>query len=1046
MLGNFHRCAKRFVGCNALLLTAALATAPQVSAADTKADSETFAGLKARAIGPATTGGRIAAMDAVQTDRLTIYVGSAGGGVWKSADGGLTFKPVFEQQPQSIGAVTIDPASPNTVWVGTGESWVRNSVSVGAGIYKTTDGGENWQLMGLADTEHISRIVVNPKKTDTVYVCALGHLWNANAERGVFRTTDGGKTWKKVLYVNEDTGCSDISADPQDPQILYAGMWQARRYPWKFISGGPGSGLYKSTDGGDTWKPARKGLPAGDLGRVAVVPSPARASVVYAVVEAKKTALYRSDDLGETWTEMNSSFNIQGRPFYFAYLVADPKEYQRIYKPGYFLTVSDDGGKTFSGVGGGDGGGGYHGDLHALWIHPRDTNHLLLGTDGGVYASSDRGAHWRMLAALPVSQFYHVAYDMEQPYNVYGGLQDNGTWTGPSRHSQGIANRHWKNIGAGDGFAAQVDAGDADYVYVEYQGGHLMRVRRSTGESKQIAPFPREGEVDLRFNWNTPVLTRPSRGGTLYAGAQYLFRSTDRGDSWTRISPDLTTDYSAKQKQYESGGLTTDTTAAERHCTIFTISESPKNPEVVWVGTDDGNVQVTRDGGKTWSNVTKNLPGVPASTWVSGIEASHFEEGTAYTTLDGHQSGDMRSYVFRTKDFGKTWQALATADLHGYAHVIREDLVKPNLLFLGTESGAFVSIDAGASWAQLTGGMPSVAVQDMAIHPREGDLIMATHGRGIYILDDLTPVRNLTPEILDSDAKVLPSRTAVLSVAEREQRFDGDAEFVGASSGDSAYVAYYLKKRQLVGELRVEVYDAKGTVITSLPAGKRRGINRVEWGMRFKGPRIPPAISLVPDFFTFLGPMLPEGAYTVKLVKGSETYTGELRLAPDLRTRHSAADRALQYKTATELFRTVERLTYAADATSGLRDQAGDRAGKLAESDALRKKLEALRASLEELRTKLVTSKEGGYTGEIKLREKILALYGAVNGYAGRPTESQIQQSAVLGRELSQRLSDFESITGKELPALNAELEKNKLAPLKPLSLEEWQKKDEKKK
>ncbi len=365
----------------------------------------------------------------------------------------------------------------------------------------------------------------------------------------------------------------------------------------------------------------------------------------------------------------------------------------------------------------------------------------------------------------------------------------------------------------------------------------------------------------------------------------------------------------------------------------------------------------------------------------------------------------MRSYVFRTKDFGKTWQALATADLHGYAHVIREDLVKPNLLFLGTESGAFVSIDAGASWAQLTGGMPSVAVQDMAIHPREGDLIMATHGRGIYILDDLTPVRNLTPEILDSDAKVLPSR-----------------------------------------ELRVEVYDAKGTVITSLPAGKRRGINRVEWGMRFKGPRIPPAISLVPDFFTFLGPMLPEGAYTVKLVKGSETYTGELRLAPDLRNRHSSADRALQYKTAMEMFRMVERLTYAADATSGLRDQAADRAGKLAESDALRKKLEALRASLEELRTKLVTSKEGGYTGEIKLREKILALYGAVNGYAGRPTESQIQQSAVLGRELSQRLSDFESITGKELPALNAELEKNKLAPLKPLSLEEWQKKDEKKK
>lgn len=1031
-----------------LALSGVLALCFSASGADVKIDTDTFGGLKARAIGPAVMSGRIAAVAAVRGDRLTIYAGAAGGGVWKSTNGGLNFAPVFDKDTQSIGAIAIDPSNTNTVWVGTGESWVRNSVSVGTGLYKTTDGGENWQPAGLADSEHISRILVDPRDGNKVFACALGHLWNANAERGVFRTTDGGKTWKKILFVNEDTGCGDLSADPQEPRILYAGMWQVRRKPWTFSSGGPGSGLYRSTDGGETWQRMHKGLPEGDLGRIGVAPAPSRPNVVYAVVEAKKTAFYRSDDLGETWTETNSSFNVQGRPFYFATLTVDPKDFNRVYKPGYGITVSEDGGKTFGGVTVGDsgfGGGGFHGDVHALWIDPKDSNILLIGTDGGVYKSEDRGAHWRFLAGLPVPQYYHVTYDMAEPYNVYGGLQDNGTWMGPSRHSGGIFGRHWRVLGPGDGFWAQVDSGDPGIVYVEAQGGHLIRVSNSTGKSKQIAPYAKAGEPDLRFNWNTPIVVRPSRGGSLYFGAQYLFRSTDRGESWQRLSPDLTTNDPAKLKQEESGGLTVDNTDAEKHCTIFAISESAKNPEVVWVGTDDGNVQVTRDGGKNWTNVVANISGVPANTWVSSVEAGNFDEGTAYVTFDGHQSGDMKTYVYRTRDFGKTWQALATADLHGYAHIIREDIVKPNLLFLGTEFGLFISIDGGTSWAQFTGGLPNVAVRDIAIHPRDADLILATHGRGIYILDDVTPLRSLTPEILDADATFLPARPPAMSVPNFEQRFDGDGEFIGQSVNEGAAINYYLKKRHMIGDLRVEIYDAQGQQVYTVPGERRRGLNRVEWSLRSKGPRTPPAVVLVPDLYTFMGPLAAEGAYTVKLIKGGQTYTTELKVAGDPRSGFTSEDRALERKAAVQLFGMVERLSYLAAAAAGLRDQVADRAGKLPAGDPLRKKLEALRDSVNKLSQSLAASREGGYSGEIELREKVVGLYGAVNGYEGRPTASQLAQLEVLNKELDKAAAALDGFTSKDAAALNPQLEKKSFAPLKPLALDEWTKLTQKK-
>jgi photosystem II stability/assembly factor-like uncharacterized protein len=1012
-----------------------------------KLSSDILEGLSARALGPGTMSGRIAALDAYAGDRLTIYVGSASGGVWKSTNGGVTFKPIFDKYTQSIGAVAIDPLKPETVWVGTGESWVRNSVSVGTGVYKTTDGGENWQAMGLSDSEHIARIVVHPRDSNTVFVCAVGHLWDANAERGVFRTTDGGKKWEKVLFVNNDTGCADLAMDPQEPKILYAGMWQVRRRPWTFASGGPGSGLFKSTDGGTTWRPVRKGLPPGDLGRIAIGVAPSRANVVYAVVEAKKTALFRSDDLGENWTEVNSSINVQYRPFYFSRLVVDPKDFNRVYKPGLTLTVSDDGGKTFSGLSISDAASGpsVHSDHHALWVHPKDSNTLIEGTDGGVYISHDRGAHWRMVGNLPVAQFYHVTYDFDQPYNVYGGLQDNGTWMGPSQRTGGISNRHWSTIGFGDGFWALVDPLDSDIVYVEWQGGHLQRVRRSTLETKNIFPYAREGEPELRFNWNTPIHLSPTQKGVLYLGAQYLFRSRDRGESWERISPDLTTNDPAKQKQEESGGLTVDNTDAERHCTIYAISESPKNPAVLWAGTDDSNLQVTRDAGKTWTNVVKNVPGLPPSTWVSYVEAGRFDEGTAYVTFDGHALGDMKTYLFRTRDFGKSWQPLATADVRGYAHVIKQDLANPGLLFLGTEFGLFVSLDDGANWAQFSGNLPPVAVRDIAVHSRDADLILATHGRGIYVVDDITPIRQLTPAVLNSEVAFLESRPSVLRIPAGEQRFDGDTDYTAYSPEGDAWIAYYLKKRHMFGDLRIEILDEKGTVMFSAPGGRRRGLNRFNWPMRLKPPKAPPATSLGGDLFSLVGPLVPEGTYTVRMIKGDTTYTTKVRLVPDPRSKHSPEDRKVARQTALKLYGLIERLSFIAESVADLRDKANARAEKLAKDDSLKQRLESFAGSLEKFRGTLVTTREGPNTGEIRLREKILSLYGTVNGYEGRPTQSQLERVTTLEKELDKSGTQFESVKTGEMAAVNSALESKKLEPLKPFTLDEWRKKDQKK-
>ncbi|MGB2988067.1 MAG: glycosyl hydrolase [Phycisphaerae bacterium] len=1018
----------------ACLLAATVFGSGDRAAADVKIDSGTFGGLEARAIGPAVMGGRISAMDVIKTDRLTIYVGAADGGVWKSVNGGTTFKAIFDEHIQSIGAITIDRSNPDVVWVGTGEPWTRNSISVGDGIYKTTDGGENWEHLGLKDTERMSKILIDPADSDTVYVCATGHLWNANEERGVYKTTDGGKSWEKILYVDEDTGCGDLAMDPQDPRILYASMWQFRRWPYFFKSGGPGSGLYKSTDSGKNWRKITKGLPEGELGRIAIAVAPSRTSVVYATVEAEKTGLYRSDDLGETWRWVGSTDNVEARPFYFSLLLVDPTDFNRVYKPATFTSVSTDGGETFSGL-----GGGTHPDHHAFWINPDDPDQLLVGTDGGLYLSNDRGVHWNFLQALPLSQFYHVSYDMEDPYNVYGGLQDNGSWMGPSQTpSGGVQNKHWDSIGFGDGFHVHVDRQKPDIVYLEWQGGRIQRVHKSTGESKDIQPLPDKGDLKYRFNWNAPIHLSPTRTDTLYIGAQFLFRSRDRGESWERISPDLTTDDPEKQKQIDSGGLTPDNSTAENHCTIFTISESPLNENLIWVGTDDGNLQVTRDGGKTWKNVVGNIPDLPKCTWVSFVEPGRYAEAEAYVTFDGHRTGDMKPYVYKTTDYGKTWTSLAADQIEGHCHVILQDLVNPDLLFLGTELGLYVSVDGGAQWARFKEKMPKVSVRDMAIHPREHDLILGTHGRGIYIIDDITPLRYLTREVLESKAAFLKTRPAVMRIPASSQEFPGDDEFVGRNPASGAQIAYYLKKRHLFGDLKLEIYDSEDNLLYTLPGAKRRGINRVSWSMRMKPPKVPPAASLVPQFFSFIGPQVPEGTYTVKLIKGKQAYEGTFDAVMDPRADYTPEGMALQDKTVMKLYRMLRHMTYLVDTLLDVQAQAKDRAAKLDDDSILSKKLNKFADELEAFRKTLVATRKGGFlAGEEQLREKLGTLYGSVNGYEGRPTDSQVKYMGVLEKELEKAEARLESLLAAQLDDLNPQLRKHNLSPVTRMSIDQ---------
>lgn len=1031
------------------LSTSALSQPAQPAVA--KVDSETISGLGARNIGSAAMSGRIAALDVVPDgNRLTVYIGAASGGVWKSVNGGTTYKPVFDKEPvQSIGAITIDPTNPKVVWVGTGESWTRNSVSVGNGIYKSVDGGDNWTNMGLKESERIAKILVDPSSPNTVYACVPGKLWSDSEDRGVYKTTNGGQTWTKILKgSNASTGCSMMSMDPKSPKTLFAGMWDFRRKGWTFRSGGDGetapsaSGLLKSTDGGATWsdlnESSAKGLPAKPWGRVAVTVAPSNPNVVYALIEAAppKNALYRSSDGGRTWEMRDRSQWMIWRPFYFAHLFVDPKNENRIYKPDLPLIFSSDGGQSFSGI-----TNGAHGDFHDMWINPANTDHLITGDDGGMWYSFDAGNKWWKGDNLPVSQFYHVSVDNDRPYRVYGGLQDNSSWVGDSEYPGGITNSRWENMYGGDGFWMFVDPTDPQYLYAEYQGGEISRINRKTHESRPIKPLPRYKEGKLRFNWNTPIHMSPTQKGTVYIGSQFLFRTRDFGQTWDRISPDLSTNDPSKQLQEQSGGVTVDNSAAETHTTIYAIAESPKNPNVIWAGTDDGNLQLTRDGGKTWTNVVGNIAGLPKAAWVSYLDAGHFDEGTVYATFDLHTFGDMRPYAYKSADYGKTWTPLIAAGspVRGYAHVIKEDLVNPNLLFLGTEFGLFASLDGGARFSRYKGGdFPSVAVRDLAIHPRDNDLVIATHGRGIWIIDDITPLRALTPATLANDVVFVAARPTVQKIPAYGGWVNGDAAFVGSNPPDAAVITYYLKKRHIFGDMKIEVLDAAGKVVGTVPSTKRRGLSRVTWAMRLKPPRVPPAASAA--FGAAYGPRVLPGTYTVRMTKDNQVYTMPLNVIPDPRATHSMADRQAQFTLANKIVALLGDMSFAVERMNAVRSDLEDRASKLPSGDPLAQRLRGASSSADVLRKKIVATKEGGMiTGEERLRENLTDLYGAVIFYEGRPSQMQLDRTDAIGHELGDVVAAFDAWSAKDLAALNTELGAKKLQPIVLITRQAWE-------
>jgi photosystem II stability/assembly factor-like uncharacterized protein len=1029
-------------------LAASLICKTAARAQGAKFDSDTISGLGARNIGSAVMSGRVAAIAAVKENgRLTVYVGAASGGVWKSINGGTTFKPVFDKEAvQSIGAIAIDPQSPKTIWVGTGEAWTRNSTSMGDGIYKSTDGGDSWHNMGLPNSERISKILVDPKDSNTVYACVPGKLWSDSDDRGLYKTTDGGKTWDKILKgPNPSTGCSMISMSSQDPKVLFAGLWDFRRKGWTFRSGGEGptspsgSGFFKTTDGGVTWQDldqkSAKGLPPKPWGRIAVAVAPSKPDVVYAMIESTRSALFRSDDGGKTWQEGDRSNWMVWRPFYFANLIVDPKNENKLYKPDLILIMSEDGGKSFSGI-----GNGAHGDFHTVWVNPDNTDHLIAGDDGGVWYSYDGGNTWWKGNNLPISQFYHVSVDNADPYHVFGGLQDNSVWRGDSQYPGGVSNSRWENLGGGDGFWAFPDPADSNYAYGESQGGYLARVNLNTLEARPIKPQPNYGEGKLRFNWNTPIHMSPNEKGTIYIGAQFLFRSRDHGQTWDRISPDLTTNDPEKQKQEESGGVTVDNSFAEMHTTIYSISESPRDGQTIWVGTDDGNLQLTRDAGKSWNNVVGNVPNLPKFSWVSWVESGLYDAATAYAAFDRHTFGDMDPHVFKTTDYGKTWTPIVAADsgVRGYAHVIKEDPVSQNILYLGTEFGLWISLDSGKHWAQYKGHeFPNVPVRDIAVHPRESDLVLATHGRGIWIVDDITPLRKLTTEVMGQDAVFLSAKPAQQRLEAGGGWADGSAVYTGPNPPDAAIITYYQKKRHIFGKMKLEIFDAQGKLVDTLPPNSRRGISRVEWPMRIKAPRVPPAASAA--FEAAQGPRVLPGTYTVKMTRGTETYTTQLVVTLDPRAKFNLEDRKMELDAAMRVYNLLGDMSFDVDRINGVRDALADRGGKIKGDAAFAERLQDLSQKVDELRKKIVATKEGGaITGEERIREKTTGLYGDLVFYEGRPADYQVARIDSLKKELGDVETEFDGLVAKELPAVNKSLSQKKLEPIQQLTRKAW--------
>ena len=760
--------------------------------------------MKPRNIGPGGMSGRVTAIDVVTKNPEVIYVGTASGGLWKSESGGVKWKPIFEKEATaSIGAVTIQQSNPSVIWLGTGEGNPRNSLNGGYGVYRSLDAGKNWDLMGLENTRHIHRIIIDPTNPNIIYIGAIGSPWGEHEERGVYKTKDGGKTWNKILYATNKTGVGDMVMDPNNPNKLIVALWEHKREPWFFNSGGEGSGIFITHNGGETWEERtdKNGLPKGNLGRIGLAIAKKKTNIVYALIEAKKNALYKSEDGGFTFKKINDKSDIGNRPFYYSDIFVDPQNENRVYSVFTYVNVSEDGGENFSqlmpayGV-----DNGIHPDHHAWWIHPDNGNFMIDGNDGGLNITHDGGKTWRFIGNLPVAQFYHIAVDNEFPYNIYGGMQDNGSWRGPSYvfRSQGIRNDYWQEISFGDGFDVIPDRDNSRYGWTMSQQGYVSRYDWQTGNNYTVRPTHPDPDVKLRFNWNSAINIDPYNNSIIYFGSQFVHKSTDKGLTWEIISGDLTTNDPEKQKQNESGGISMDATGAENHTTILVIEPSPIEQDMIWVATDDGRVHYTQNGGNKWNEVSNNLSGLPKGSWITQIKASNKNRGEALLIANDYRRFNYEPYAYRTSNYGKSWQRIVDKDdVLSYALCIIEDPVEKNLLFLGTDDGLYLSIDAGSSWTKWTNGFPTVPVKDLVIQERENDLVIGTFGRAAWVLDDLIPLRDIA-----KNNKVLASDIVLFEVPDAYQvsfkqptgsRFGADAIFQGENRVYGARIPYYFQ-------------------------------------------------------------------------------------------------------------------------------------------------------------------------------------------------------------------------------------------------------------
>ena len=978
-----------------------------VAGAQTININQHFKNWRPRNIGPSGMSGRIVAIDAVHTNPNIIYLGAASGGVWKSENGGAEWAPMFDEQPLlNIGSIAIQQSNPSVVWAGTGEGNPRNSLNIGEGIYKSLDAGKTWKKMGLDKTRNIHRILIDPENPNTVYAGAIGNPYGEHPDRGVYKTTDGGETWNKILYVNDTTGCAELVMDPSNPNKLIASMWQHRRRQWNFNSGGAGSGFYITVDGGKNWKKLGKddGLPDGQLGRIGIAFAPSMPNRVYAKVEATRNGFYRSNDGGFKWELINSDpAQITDRPFYYQEIYVDPKNENRIYDIHSTVTFSEDGGRSFrtlipySGI---------HPDHHAWWINPNDPNFIIEGNDGGIGISRDRGENWIFDEKIPVGQFYHINVDNELPYNVMGGMQDNGSWRGPAYTwtNGGIRNYYWENVGGGDGFDVMPDKDDANWIFSMSQGGSVGRLNIKTGERWFIKPFSTDLNTKFRFNWNSGIGQDPFDNGTIYFGSQFLHKSTNKGASWETISPDLTTNNAEQQKE-ETGGLTLDITGAENFNTIITIAPSAKQRGVIWVGTDDGNVQLTTDGGKTWTNFRGKIPGMPLGAWVPQIQTSRHNAGEAFVVANDYRRADFKPYIFRTTDFGKTWTKLVDENkVKGYALCVIQDPVEPNLIFVGTEHGLWVSLDNGDSFQQWKNGYPSVSTYDMAIQERDADLVIGTFGRSIWVLDDIRPLRKLAstkgvlsknlvafaaPDAYQYNSRPAPGyewSTAGLWDAPNKRRGAAVSFFVkqisprrdtartdtttrsnapttggpggrgqGGGGGGQGRGGNQAGGGRVTGDtVLVRIYNEKNELIRTLRWGADSGLNRQYWGMEERGFRGPGAPKPRPGFEQGGFQALP-GTYKLVLSFNRDTDSTFVTIKDDPRTGNKNDIKLAQRKfyerlrkSTDKLNEATDRLTEAEEICTKMSSQLRGLEGR--EMDSLRRMTTAMQDSIRNIR------------------------------------------------------------------------------------------------